>query len=152
MAKKTGGKIMNLVRFTNPVVKRNFTDELFDSFFSNELMNSFEHKAFPKANVIEGKDSYRIELLAPGFEKEDIEVKLHQDVLTLKGEQEYELSEDDRYASREFGACNFLRRFKLPQTVKAESISAEMKSGRLIVNIPKKEESIDNGPIDIDIL
>jgi HSP20 family protein len=142
---------MNLVRFTNPIVKHSFADELFENFISNEPNSNFDHSEFPKANVVEGKANYRIELLAPGFEKDNIEIKLHKDVLTLKGEQEYNLPEGDRYASREFGSCNFLRRFKLPHTANGADITAEMLNGKLMVNIPKKEESIDNGPIDIAI-
>lgn len=141
---------MNLVRFSNPIVKRNFADDLFDRFFSNGPFN-YEYNNFPKANLIEGKENYRIELLAPGFEKDDIEVKLHQDMLSLKGEYSYELPENEKFTSREFGSYNFIRRFKLPQSVNAGNITAEMKNGKLLVNLPKKEESIDDGPIDISI-
>jgi HSP20 family protein len=142
---------MNLVRFSNPMVKHNFTDDLMERFFSNEPVVNFDHNEFPKANVIEGKENFRIELLAPGFEKENIEIKLHQNVLALKGEVEYELHEGEKYSSREFGSCNFLRRFKLPESVNSTNISAEMSNGKLIVNLPKREESVDKGPIDINI-
>ena len=46
---------MNLVRFSNPMVKHNLTDNLLERFFSDEPVMDFSYNEFPKANVIEGK-------------------------------------------------------------------------------------------------
>jgi len=142
---------MNLVRFSNPMVKRSLTDNLLERFLSDEPVMDFSHNEFPKANVVEGKDKFKIELLTPGFEKENIEIKLQEDILTLKGEAEHTIQDGEKYFSREFGSCNFIRRFKLPESVNYSMITAEMNNGKLIINLPKKEDSIAHGPIEIKI-
>ena len=85
----------------------------------------------------------------PGTKKEDIDVRVENNVLTLRGKKERkdEVKEDGYYRSeRAFGT--FSRSFSLPTTVDITKISAEYRDGILTLSIPKAEEA---KPRQIDI-
>ena len=78
----------------------------------------------------------------PGLTKEDIEVKITENVLTIKGEKkkEEEVREKDYYRSeRSYGS--FMRSVELPREVQAEKIKATFKNGILEVRLPVSEEA-----------
>lgn len=78
----------------------------------------------------------------PGLTKEDIEVKITENVLTIKGEKkkEEEVKEKDYYRSeRSYGS--FMRSLELPREVQAEKIKATFKNGILEVRLPVSEEA-----------
>jgi HSP20 family protein len=78
----------------------------------------------------------------PGLTKEDIEVKITENVLTIKGEKkkEEEVKEKDYYRSeRSYGS--FMRSLELPREVQAAKIKATFKNGILEVRLPVSEEA-----------
>jgi len=78
----------------------------------------------------------------PGLAKEDIEVKVTDNVLTIKGEKkkEQEVKEKDYYRSeRSYGS--FMRSVELPREVQADKIKATFKNGILEVRFPVSEEA-----------
>jgi len=78
----------------------------------------------------------------PGMKKEDIEVNLSGETLTIKGEkkQEEEVKEDNYYRrERTYGA--FSRAIDLPCEVKSAEIKASFKDGVLEIRMPKTEEA-----------
>jgi HSP20 family protein len=78
----------------------------------------------------------------PGLTKEDIEVKITENVLTIKGEKkkEEEVKEKDYYRSeRSYGS--FMRSVELPREVQADKIKATFKNGILEVRLPVSEEA-----------
>jgi HSP20 family protein len=109
------------------------------------LSNFFDTQtgiSMPSVNIIEGKEDFRIEVAAPGFEKKDFKIDLNNNVLTISSEKEVKDEvTDSKYMRREFSYSSFQRSFALPNTVDAEKINASYKDGVLNILIPKKEEA-----------
>ncbi len=96
-------------------------------------------RSAPRVNITEQSDGYTLELLAPGFSKEDLKLHMEKDVLTISSEKETDkLEENERYTRREFSRHAFQRQFRLPEQVQAEKITAEHVNGVLTVKLPKK--------------
>ena len=150
---------MNLVRFQNPryVVNRNLVDDLFSNFLRNDYHENYLEKCGnqPATNVFETEKDFRIELLLPGFPKEDVQMNVHKNVLTIKvnkeESKEENKTEEFKYAHREFGSFNFEKSFKVPNSVDVEKISAKFENGVLNVVLPKKEEALEKDPVEIKI-
>jgi HSP20 family protein len=130
------------------VRKRNYAEpSIFDSFFSeNYLPRFFEgdnQVSVPAINVEETDKEYRIEVAAPGLEKEDLKVSVNDGVLTITSEKKVE-KEDKRnnYIRREFGYSSFCRSFTLPEEVDSDKIAAKHKNGVLNIQIPKAEVKV----------
>ncbi|QGY42496.1 Hsp20 family protein [Maribellus comscasis] len=149
---------MNLVRFQNPryAVNKNLVDELFSNFLRNDYHENYLENCGnqPATNVFETEKDFRIELLLPGFPKEDVQINYHKNVLTIKVNKEdakETKTEEYKYAHREFGAFNFEKNFKVPNSVDAENINAKFDNGILHIVLPKKEEALEKDPVDIKI-
>jgi len=148
---------MNLVRFQNPryVVNRNLVDELFSNFLRNDYHENYLEKCGnqPATNVFETEKDYRIELLLPGFPKEDVQINYHKNLLTIKVEkaETENKNEEFKYARREFGSFNFEKNFKVPESVDTEKIAAKFENGVLNLVLPKKEEALEKAPVEIKI-
>ncbi|MBS1943067.1 MAG: Hsp20/alpha crystallin family protein [Bacteroidetes bacterium] len=96
-------------------------------------------KTFPRVNITEQDGSYTLELLAPGYAKEDLKLHVEHDVLTISSEKEAaKLEENARYTRREFVQQAFQRQFRLPEQVQADKITAEHVNGVLTIKLPKK--------------
>src|SRR5215207_8387574 len=95
----------------------------------------------PNVDIFENKDEIVLEAELPGMSREDFELTIENNVLTLRGERRFEKKDEaDNYhrVERAYGA--FVRSFTLPQTVTAENATAEYKSGVLRVVLRKREE------------
>ena len=74
--------------------------------------------------------------------REDFELSVENNVITLRGERQFEKKEDsDNYHRVERSYGSFTRSFTLPQTVSAEGATAEYSNGVLRVTLPKREET-----------
>lgn len=129
---------MTLTKFRkNAPVLNPFFDNLFESDF-------FDHRPtgkLPSANIKEKEDRFEVDLAVPGFEKEDINIELHDNVLTISSEKSDEKEEKDtHYSRREFSFAAFTRSFRLPDNVNENDIKAKVKNGVLSVHIPKAQE------------
>lgn len=96
----------------------------------------------PSIDVYEEKDSVVVKAELPGMKKEDIEVNLAEETLTIKGEkkEDTEVKEDDYYR-RERSYGSFSRSVGLPCEVKGDAIKASFKDGVLEIRMPKTEEA-----------
>ena len=140
---------MNLLRFSKPLNYLSFQESAL-----NHLLHDLENEncyAMPQANVIESKESFKIELSVAGFSKEQIGIQFQDNLLLVKGTAEDKPNEDEKYLTREFGLNGFIRRFSIPKTVDTELITALFSNGILTINIPKKEEVKKKEPKDIII-
>lgn len=114
------------------------TRDLFD--WSNRRSNQF--RSVPPVNIIVTNDDFRVEMAAPGMQKNDFHVELDNDMLTIWTElNAREESENQKFTRREFSYHSFKRSFYLPNTVEANKIEATYKNGMLYLVIPKKEEA-----------
>lgn len=149
---------MNLVRFHNPryATNRVLVDELFNNFFKNDYHEDYVANCStkPATNVFETENEFKLEVLLPGFKKEDVQLIYKNNLLTVKVEKEEEKEkkvDEFKYAHREFGAFNFEKQFRIPKTINEEKISAKFEDGVLIVVLPKKEEALKKDPVEIKI-
>ncbi|GEC72075.1 HSP20 family protein [Flavobacterium flevense] len=144
---------MTLVRYQNQ------WPGLFDRFFNNDFegwnRNNFSmtNTTLPNLNIKETKDSFLVEVAAPGFEKSDFKIELNNDLLTISSEKKVnnELKDGERITKQEFSYQSFSRSFTLPEHVDEEKISAKYENGILFIDIPKKEEAKPKPPKLISI-
>lgn len=97
----------------------------------------------PAVDVVDTDKSFKISAELPGLDEKDVEVKLLNGNLTIKGEkqEEKEEKEKDYYLhERRFGS--FERSFAVPDEVDADKIEASFKKGVLTVTLPKKPEAV----------
>ncbi len=135
---------MRLVRFNNGYSQPN---NLLNHLFGNELVNGSEllkggqYFDTPKVNIQENDDAFTIEVAAPGYRKEDFNVELDNNLLTISAVKE-EKEESNKYSHYEFTYGSFKRSFTLPKDkVKASKIEAKYEDGILNILMPKKEEA-----------
>lgn len=98
----------------------------------------------PAVNIKETADDFQVEVAVPGKKKEDFNIELDQNVLTISSEQKSEneeTSNDGRYTRKEFNYAAFKRAFTLPETVEQDKIKAVYNNGVLSIKVPKREES-----------
>jgi HSP20 family protein len=95
----------------------------------------------PAVDVVEKEKAYEITAELPGLDEKDIEVKLVNGTLTIKGEKEEKEEKDKDYylSERRYGA--FQRAFYVPEGVDAEKIEAAFNKGVLTVTLPKTAEA-----------
>jgi len=129
---------------------------LVDEFFNGDLLPKFfdieNMHSLPAVNIVESKEDYRIEVAAPGLNKDDFKINLENNVLTVSSEKEDKHEEnDEKVMRREFSYSSFSRSFTLPQTVNSEKIKASHKDGILQVIIPKKDEAREKPSREIKI-
>jgi HSP20 family protein len=96
----------------------------------------------PSLDVFEEKDELVVKADLPGMNKDEIEVTVTENVVTIKGEKkkEEEVKEKDYYR-RERSYGSFVRSVELPCEVKSDQIKANFKDGVLEVRMPKTEEA-----------
>lgn len=128
---------------------------LMENFFENEfpgVIGSEFSRQVPLVNIKETKENYQIEIAAPGYTKEQFQITLEENILTISGEQQAEeKKEGEKYTRREFNFSAFKRSFTLPKTVVAHEISATAENGILMVTLPKAEEAKPKGKVEIKI-
>lgn len=96
----------------------------------------------PAVNISETHDEYTVSLAAPGMKKEDFDINLEGNVLTIRCEKETKSEEkESKYTRKEYNYSSFSRSFTLPEVVTKERIQATYADGLLNVTLPKKEEA-----------
>lgn len=138
------------------LVKPNYGTRWMDSFFNNDFAGfQTEFKTPVLVNTKENKESYILEVAAPGFEKEEFNINVENQTLSISVEKKSNVSEqnadNDRYNRIEFHFSAFKRSFQLPKTVDGTKISASYKNGILYVLLPKQEEAKAKAKFEIKI-
>lgn len=95
----------------------------------------------PACNAYEDERSYWVQAALPGLRREDIEIVVEDQVLTIKGERKEETAKEKTYFVREFHRGSFVRSFKLPNTADQSKVAATYQDGVLTVEVPKREET-----------
>jgi HSP20 family protein len=96
----------------------------------------------PAIDVYEDHEALTMTAELPGIEPKDVDLRIENGVLTLKGERKLEKEEKkENYRRVERSYGTFMRTFTLPTTVDGDKVKAEFKNGVLKVMLPKKEES-----------
>jgi HSP20 family protein len=133
---------MSLIRWRDPVDVMPSFQSLVDTFFGRDFPgSSFEnYGSVPAVNVKETENNFALEVAVPGMSKENFDVHVDNNVMTISGKKE-EKKEDknDKWNRREFSYTSFERSFQLPDVADAEKIEAHYQDGILNITVPKKE-------------
>src|SRR5918999_2684906 len=137
---------MSIVRYDPFRDLRSLQDEV-NRLFSTNLSRSFGDEGIargawmPNVDIYENKDQIVLEAELPGMNREDFDLSVENNIITLRGERRFEKKDDgDNYHRVERAYGTFTRSFTLPQTVSVEGAVAEYKNGVLRVTLPKREE------------
>ncbi len=130
-----------------PSYSRFSTDPLglLDSFLNNQggSRAAGDLMRAPETDVVETEREIRVITEMPGLKRENIEVDVENNVLTIRGEKREERTENEEgkyhLAERRYGT--FTRSFVLPRDVDSENIQASFEDGVLTVRIPKSEKA-----------
>ncbi|NNF20263.1 MAG: Hsp20/alpha crystallin family protein [Flavobacteriaceae bacterium] len=101
------------------------------------------NNSFPAVNIKENEKDFELELAIPGQKKEDFNIEVDNNVLTISMEtKNEEETKEENYTRKEFSYRSFKRAFTLPETVDEDKINADYSDGILRFTLPKKEEAL----------
>lgn len=146
---------MNIVR-VNPFFQgkslANIFDDVFNRSISDVMGNDFS-VTVPSVNITEEKDNIKLELAAPGMDKNDFNISIDKDQLIISAEKEKqsEEKEENKWTRKEFNFSSFKRSFHLGEDINIEKIDASYENGILKLVLPKKEEAKETLPKLIEI-
>ncbi len=125
-------------------------DAMFPTFWNNGSLEKCVSNF--STDVIEKDGNYILQAELPGFNKEDINIDLKNDILTITAAHSEEKKEEDdqKYLRRERRTSSYSRSFKV-QNIKAEDISASYRNGILEVTFPKRLEAPETEAKRIEI-
>ncbi len=131
---------MTYMTLSRPVPKPfKFYNSMLSPFYTRPVKQT--HNWQPHTDISETEDGYEVRTELPGVSKDDVQISVKDNCLTIQGEKRWENgdeSKDYRRIERQFG--NFERRFSLPPKVDVNNITAEYTDGVLTLSIPKPEE------------
>ncbi len=136
---------MKLVK-VNPVYNFNAVDRLLNEFFTQGFQQDSysrnEITAQPATNLYETENVVEIEMLIPGFEKDQVTISVEKDQLVVAGKVEKQEEKQTKFRRIEFKTQNFEKKFRISDMLDAEKVNATFKNGILKIVIAKKEEVV----------
>src|SRR5690606_758892 len=143
---------MNLVKRNNT---NNFFPSILEEFFRPDWMGgiqAFPQQLGPPVNIREAATAFELELAAAARRKEDFNIEVDNEMLTISSEYKNEAAtEEGKYTRKEFSHSSFRRSFSLPESVKEDEIKASYENGILKITLPKKEEALPKPKRAIEI-
>lgn len=137
---------MTVIRW-EPVPMNRLFNNLFDTTTAG--FGSVPRRWIPAIDIVENDNDYVLRADLPGLTEQDINVELHNDVLTVSGERKSEHEERKQgYHRVERSSGSFRRSVRLPEGVAPESVRATFERGVLEVTVPKPEQ---HGPHKVAI-
>ena len=134
--------------FEDVAVLQNQLNSIFNEFARPAIVNDEQNGAaatssfVPPVDVYEDAQQVVLKLEVPGVKLEDLDIRLENQRLTVKGERRFEAeekAENFHRIERRFGS--FARSFTLPQTVDTEGVNAAYDAGVLSISLAKKAEA-----------
>jgi len=111
----------------------------FDNVLSNRVQDGIWS---PKVNIVENEKGYTISAELPGVSKDDIDIDLKDNTLSIKGEKKVEAKDEkENYIRVESSYGKFERSFNVSDDIDRNSVNASFKDGVLTLVLNKKEES-----------
>jgi HSP20 family protein len=96
----------------------------------------------PPVDIYETENELVVKAELPDFQDKDIDVRITNNTLTIRGERKFEKDiKEDNYLRIERAYGSFVRSFSLPNTVSSENIRADYRNGVLTLHMAKREES-----------
>lgn len=138
---------MSSVRY-DPFRDLRTLQEEVNRLFSGNVARAFDDEGIargswnPNVDIYENKDQIVLEAELPGMSREDFDLSVENNIITLRGERHFEKKNDtDNYHRVERAYGSFTRSFTLPGTVSGEGAIADYRNGVLRVVLPKREET-----------
>ena len=132
---------MNLIKRNSNLIFPSLLDEIFKLDWNGGIQNF--NSTIPAVNIKESETDFKLELFAPGLKKEDFNIEIDQQTLSISSEKQTEFEENkEQYSRKEFSFTSFKRTFNLPETVNFDAIEANYENGILNLTLPKKEEAL----------
>jgi len=125
-------------------------DHFFNDFLSNRWPRLLDWNTpnlsptnFPRVDIIDHDQSIEVQAALPGVKKEDVNVSIHHQTITISTTSKEEKKEEEpgKYFRREISHGEFQRTLSLPDNIDDEQAKASFKDGILTVTIPKTEKS-----------
>ena len=120
-------------------------NRLFNETFSRFVGGGDEQASrgwVPAVDIVENDQNLVLKAELPGFDPKDVEIRVEDGMLYLKGERKFERDEKkENYHGIERSYGTFSRTFALPGSVDVDNVKAEYKDGLLTLTVPKKEEA-----------
>ncbi len=115
---------------------------------SNDFSKTFDKNFIPATNIAKLDEQYIIELVIPGFSKEEIKLNVENGKLIVSSEFEEEKEEaTKKFNVKEFTKKTFSRTFTLPKNeINEDQISAKYTNGILTISLPKLEKAKEKEP------
>lgn len=130
---------MTLMKYTPAADLDQFTGSFFSDTM-NRLFADANRPWSPPVDILENENDVVLKADLPDVKLADLDIRLENGMLTLKGERKFEKTENGKgYHRIERGYGAFARVFTLPDTLDSERVKADLKNGVLTVSIPKKE-------------
>ena len=131
----------NFIKSVNDEIS-SILNKHFDDLYPN-YENDSDKLSMP-VELTEKKDEYDIRAELPGVKKEDLDIDLNDNYLTIRAKKEFEKEEKEKsYRRSEFKYGEFMNSIYIPQEVDIEKIDAELEHGILKIRIPKLEKTKD---------
>jgi len=120
------------------------------------VLNALLDDSFPAptapVNIRENETGYYLQLMAPGFTREDIKVTVQQQQLTVSASVKTDESGDNQpFARQEFTPKSFSRTFTLPKGVDVSKIAVKYENGLVLLFVPKPEEAPKPAVLEIAV-
>ena len=126
------------------VVQRDF-DHLLGRLFNGSVTADGGARLAPYGvDIREDQDHFYVEAELPGFKKEEVDITLENQTLTIAAERKSENKQDGQKGDlllHERRYTRFLRSFTLPPTVDEQSVNAKLADGVLTITLNKREET-----------
>jgi len=106
---------------------------------NREMTRAAERYAPPPVDIYETPNSLVLLADMPGVPKENLEVRVHQNTLTIQGKAQHVVKGEPIY--REIELTGFFRQFEISEDIATDKINAELKYGVLTLNLPKAEKA-----------
>jgi len=119
----------------------NEVNSLFESFF-NDGLGKFERNVFftPRVDVLEKQNQFEVHLALPGLKKEEINIAVEKNTMTISGERKLKNEDkDDKFHMVENIYGKFSRSFTLPENIDITKIEGTFEDGMLRIVLPKAE-------------
>ncbi len=129
--------------FRDLITLREKMNRLFEEAFTSrgEEKDLVSSTWTPSVDIYETEQSLVLSAEVPGLKEDDIEIKIEDNTLTIKGERKFEKeTKEENYHRIERAYGSFYRSFTLPNYINQDKIEAEHENGVLKITMPKKAE------------
>jgi len=129
-------------------IENSVPSQFFNSVDSviNHNLGKFERDVYfsPKVDITEDENSFTLHLQLPGVKKENVNIEVIKNILTISGERKFKKENDTRkFLTVESFEGKFKRTFKLNESIDKTQIDAKMEDGVLVIDLKKTEFKIE---------